>query len=473
MLARINAAGVRIRSPRSLSENLSGPLNLAAMSSQAPALSRPSALRQPLRLLASLVSLRYVLLRASTAGAAVAFGLVQTFVFARVLGAHEFSLYILIGTFGVSLWLFDLGAAKILYVRQRERHLAGGSDSAVPAQSAAVVILYALIVLAGTLACFAATAARGRGAAVDYALFFAFAALNLVWFPLRNVSNAVDAYIRFETLEAVRRIGHIGLMLALLIGLPFEVFLVAANALWALVFAICIAGLARCGALSPPRGFIATLAAFWRGNRAQILRSGNYAVAELAIYNFPYFVVPAAFGLGAPTIVLDTVFKIFRGTTLVYAAGLDPLVPRQTRAMAARDAKSLKRATLTAFLLCAVPTLALCALLLFAGDRLFALLLGHAATVPPMATKLLVVLLIANLAQNVASNLLLHTGFFREIARIATILAAAMAAMTIVAIAAGAGIVGFIGGYTTVYVGGAALYLVALWRGPFRRAAER
>jgi O-antigen/teichoic acid export membrane protein len=225
--------------------------------------------------------------------------------------------------------------------------------------------------------------------------------------------------------------------------------------------------------LSPPRGFIATLAAFWRGNRAQILRSGNYAVAELAIYNFPYFVVPAAFGLGAPTIVLDTVFKIFRGTTLVYAAGLDPLVPRQTRAMAARDAKSLKRATLTAFLLCAVPTLALCALLLFAGDRLFALLLGHAATVPPMATKLLVVLLIANLAQNVASNLLLHTGFFREIARIATILAAAMAAMTIVAIAAGAGIVGFIGGYTTVYVGGAALYLVALWRGPFRRAAER
>ena len=443
------------------------------MSSQAPALPRGSALRQPLRLLASLLSLRYFLLRASTAGAAVAFGLVQTFVFARVLGAHEFSLYILIGTFGVSLWLFDLGAAKILYVRQRERHLAGRSDSEVPAQSAAVVILYALIVLAGALACFAATAARtSPGAAADYALFFAFAALNLVWFPLRNVSNAVDAYIRFETLEAVRRIGHIGFMLALLVGLPFEAFLIAANALWAAVFVTCIAGLARSGALRPPRGFIATLAAFWRGNRAEILRSGNYAVAELAIYNFPYFVVPAAFGLGAPTIVLDTVFKVFRGTTLVYAAGLDPLVPRQTRAMAGRDARSLKRATLTALLLCAVPTLALCAVLMLAGDRLFALLLGHAATVPPAATKLLVVLLIANLVQNVASNLLLHTGFFREIARIATILAITMAAMTVVAILVGVGIVGFIGGYTAVYIGGAALYVVALWRGPFRRAAE-
>ena len=443
------------------------------MSSQAPALPRGSALRQPLRLLASVLSLRYFLLRASTAGAAVAFGLVQTFVFARVLGADTFSLYILIGTFGVSLWLFDLGAAKILFVRQRERHLAGSRDGTVPAQSAAVVLLYALIVLAGAICCFAVIAMRtSPGGALDYAMFFTFAALNLVWFPLRNVSNAVDEFIRFETLEAVRRIGHIGLMLALLAGLPFEAFLIAANVLWAAVFAICIVSLSRAGALMLPRGFAKTLAAFWRRNRAELLRSGNYAVAELAIYNFPYFVVPAAFGLGAPTIVLDTVFKVFRGATLVYAAGLDPLVPKQTRAMAEGDAPALKRATLTAFVLCAVPTLALCALLLLAGDNLFALLLGHAATVPPAATELLVVLLIANLAQNVASNLLLHTGFFRDIARIATILAAAMAAMTVVAIAAGAGIVGFIGGYTAVYLGGAALYLVALWRGPFGSAVK-
>lgn len=441
------------------------------MSTQAPALSS-SAWRQPLRLLAGLVSLRYLVLRAATAGGAVAFGLIQTFVFARVLGAHEFSVYILIGTFGVSLWLFDLGAAKILFVRQRERHLAGSRDRTVPAQSAAVVMLYAGMVLAGALICFAVMAARsGTSDAIDYTLFFVFAALNLVWFPLRNVSNAVDEYIPFETLEALRRIGHIGLMLALLAGLPFAAFLIAANALWAIVLAICIARLSRAGALARPAGVAATLATFWRGNRAELLRSGNYAVGELAIYNFPYVVVPAAFGLGAPTIVLDTVFKVFRGATLVYAAGLDPLLPKQTRALAEGDAPTLKRATFTAFMLCAVPTAALCVVLLAAGDRLFALLLGHAATVPPMATKLLVVLLLANLAQNVASNLLLHTGFFREIARIATVQAAAMAAMTVASVALGAGIVGFIGGYTAVYVAGAALYLACLWRGPFRRAA--
>ena len=129
------------------------------------------------------------------------------------------------------------------------------------------------------------------GGALDYALFFAFAALNLVWFPLRNVSNAVDQYIPFETLEAVRRLGHIGLMLALLAGLRFEAFLIAANALWAIVFAICIARLARVGALARPRGVFKTLTAFWRGNRAEILRSGNSSIAELVISNLPPFLV--------------------------------------------------------------------------------------------------------------------------------------------------------------------------------------
>jgi O-antigen/teichoic acid export membrane protein len=331
-------------------------------------------------------------------------------------------------------------------------------------------------VLAGTLLCFAVMASRPSVSlwqAMEFALFFSFAALNLVWFPLRNVSNAVDEFITFETLEAIRRGGHIAIMLALLIGLPLPAFLLLANLLWFVLLAACISRLVRKGALAPrlPR-FWSTLTGFWRANRAEILRSGNYAVGELAIYNFPYLVVPIVFGLGAPTIILDTVFKIFRGATLIYAAGLDPLVPRQTRAFAERDGGTLKKATLTAAILCAIPTLALCAVLLFAGDRLFALLLGHAATVPPAATLILVALLLANLAQNVASSLLLHTGFFREIARVASFLVAAMAAMTALVLVSGLDIVGFLSGYAAVYVMGAALYVTYVARGPFRIAAS-
>jgi len=440
------------------------------MTSQASTAGRKDALQQPMRLLAGLLSVRYFLLRASTATAAVISGLVQTFVFARVLSAEDFSIYILIGTFGVSLWLFDLGAAKILFVRQRARHLVQRTDDTIAAQSSAVVALYMLIVLAGTLACFAVMASRPSVTVwqgFEFALFFSFAALNLVWFPLRNVSNAVDEFISFETLEAVRRGGHIVIMLALLVGLPLPVFLLVANLLWFVVLGICISRLIDNGAIAagvPP--LWSTLGRFWRDNRAELLRSGNYAIAELAIYNFPYLVVPLVFGLGSPTIILDTIFKIFRGATLIYAAGLDPMVPRQTRAYADHDAPTLKKATLIATVLCGVPTLALCVLLLFAGDRLFALLLGQAATVPPAATLILVVLLLANLAQNVASCLLLHTGFFHEIARVASFLVFAMAGMTALVLLKGLDIVGFIGGYATVYVMGAVLYVVYVLRGP-------
>src|SRR5262249_14205816 len=141
---------------------------------------------------------------------------------------------------------------------------------------------------------------------------------------------------------------------------------------------------------------------------------------------------------------------------------------RQTRAFAEGDAAALKTATLTATILCAVPTIALCAFLLVCGDRVFALLLGQAATVPPAATLLLIGLLLANLAQNVASCLLLHTGFFREIARVATFLVGAMAAMTAIVLLTGADVVGFIGGYAAVYLAGAAFYVGYVIRRPFR-----
>jgi hypothetical protein len=308
--------------------------------------------------------------------------------------------------------------------------------------------------------------------AVEYAMFFSFSALNLVWYPLRNVAGAVDDFIYFERLEAVRRVGHIAAMLALLIGLPLPLFLVLANLLWLLLFGICMMRLLRAGALSPRLTHLgAALVEFWRVNRVEILRSGTFAGAELAIYTFPYLIVPMAFGLGPPTIILDTVFKVFRGTTLIYAAGLDPLIPQQTRAFAERDAPKLKRATLTAAVLIALPTAALCVLLFTAGDKLFALLLGHAATVPSTAVLILVVLLLANMAQNVASCLLQHTGFFREMAHTATFLVVAMAAMTTAVLAAGLDITGFLAGYAVVYIAGAALFTIHLVRGPFHAAA--
>src|SRR6202161_3576026 len=104
--------------------------------------------------------LPFLLLRVSTAAGAFAMGLVQTLVFARVLAPDRFSLFILVGAIGYSLWLCDLGLAKILFVQLRAAHLAGKTDARAASQATAVIAFYVLLAAAGSLICFAAMAAR-------------------------------------------------------------------------------------------------------------------------------------------------------------------------------------------------------------------------------------------------------------------------------------------------------------------------
>ena len=67
---------------------------------------------------------------------------------------------------------------------------------------------------------------------------------------------------------------------------------------------------------------------------------------ETYIYNFPYFLVPWIYGLGAPMIVFDTA-KIFRSNYLIYSAICD-LRAAATRAFSDHDAPTLVRAILLA-----------------------------------------------------------------------------------------------------------------------------
>lgn len=421
------------------------------------------------------LSLPYLFLRSATAGSALVAGLIQTFVFARILDPERFSLFILVGTLGVSLWLVDLGLTRILFVRQREAFLAGRTDRTVAAQSAVVTGFYASAVALGTALCFVFMIARAQPLlhAVEFALFFMFVSLNLVWFVVRFVSVAVDEYIFFETHEAVRRIGHIAMMLAMLLGLPLIGFLVLANLLWAAILASGILRLVRHQALLWPHGNIfRTFRLFFRTNRQEAVRTGAFSAADFYIGNFPYLVVPLAFGLGAPTIILDTTFKIFRGTMIIYAAGADVLVPRQTRALAEKDQPALIKATLIATALCSLPALVLCALLVFAGEAFFALLLGPAATMPPTVTPILIVLLLTNLAQTIANSVLLHTGYFRQLAAIAAGLAVALTIMTAIAFVLRLDIVGFLWGYALTFAVSVAFSVMALVRGPIRAAGS-
>jgi O-antigen/teichoic acid export membrane protein len=290
---------------------------------------------------------------------------------------------------------------------------------------------------------------------------------------MRNISIAVDEYVLFEALETVRRAGYFIGLGAVLAGLSLLAMLAVLNALWAVVIAVCVKRmLARRALRARLGGFIANLVAFFRANKAELVRSGTYAASEIYVGNYPYLIVPVLFGLGAPPIILDTTFKVFRGGATIFGAVCDILVPRQTSASAERDGPTLVKATLTAAALCAIPASMACLILIFGADRLFSILLGNATTMPPATTPILIVLLIANLTQMVTHSVLVHNGYFREVARIGMGVVAAMTIVGGLAIIVRFDIVQFLEAYTAVYTCGAVAAVVLMIRGPIRLAHQ-
>jgi O-antigen/teichoic acid export membrane protein len=218
------------------------------------------------------------------------------------------------------------------------------------------------------------------------------------------------------------------------------------------------------------RGNLTHVIAFLRGNSRQLVNSAVYAISETYIYNFPYFLVPWAFGLGAPTIILDTTFKVYRTANQFYSAACDSLVPRQTSALAERDGGAMVRATWLVAALCAVPAVGASAVLIVAGEKLFAILLGPAAVMPPQMTPIIIMLLFGNLAQMVSHSVLVHTGFFKDVARISFAVVAGQTILTTFVIWTHGDIVQFLNAYAAAYGCGALATVGLMIRGPIRLA---
>jgi O-antigen/teichoic acid export membrane protein len=424
-----------------------------------------------------LISFTYLFLRATTATGALFAGIIQTFVFARLLTPERFSIFIIVGSFAIVLPLIDLGLVKLLFVRLRADHLADKHDEDLARSATAVVVFYAGLAMLGALVCFGITAALpviSTLNAAEYAMFFMFAALNFSWLALRHISIAVDQYIFFEALEAVRRVGNTVIILAMLIGLAFPAFLVLSNVLWIILLGLSIGRLRMQGVISGRlRGTLRQLWKFLHTERWQFASTSTYALTDLFVYYLPYMVVPLVFGLSAPTIITDTALKIYRGVSMAYSAACDLLIPRQTKAFAERDARTLVRATLLAAALCAIPALGVSGLLLFAGKQMFALLLGPAAVMPPQAIPVIIGLLLASMLQLVTHSVLVHAGFFKEVARIGILMVIAQVACTAVVVLGRLDIIGFLSLYTGVYAIGALMATALMIRGPIRIAAGK
>jgi len=211
---------------------------------------------------------------------------------------------------------------------------------------------------------------------------------------------------------------------------------------------------------------------FFRSNGKKLLHSAAHAVSETYIYNFPYFVVPWAYGLGAPTIIFDTANKIFRSNYLIYSAICDVFVPRQTRAFNDRDAATLLRALMLAVAMGAVPLIVVAGVLIVAHERFFALLLGPAAVMPPEIVPVLLILLSVSLIKMVAYSVLIHCGFFAQAARLGPLYVVAMTAASLAAIALKLDIVGFMAFNAAGYTVGTMCAFIAMIRGPIRVAGQ-
>jgi hypothetical protein len=421
-----------------------------------------------------LISYRYGSLRAATAAGTLGTGILQTFVFARVLTPERFSLFIFFAALGYTLYLTDAGMVKVLFVNLRGRFLQNKPFGEISGQTTAIVILYFTLAALASLICFLILASHfdySLGDSIDLTLFFAFNAINLPWVALRYFSIAIDEYVFFETLEASRRCLNALALLALLFGLPVIAFLLLINAGWLVVSFVAAAKLhSRSVLIGHSRGSLSNFIAFLRGNARQLVSSAVYAASETFIYSFPYLLVPWAFGLGAPTIILDTTFKVYRSANQFYSAACDSLVPRQTSALAERDGPAMVRATWLATALCGIPAVAASVVLLVAGNRLFALLLGPAAVMPTQMIPIVIMLLFGNLAQMVSHSVLVHTGFFKDVARISFGLVAAMTGGAAFALWTHSDIVQFLNIYTTIYTCGAIATVGLMIRGPIRLA---
>jgi O-antigen/teichoic acid export membrane protein len=421
-----------------------------------------------------LISYRYTLLRATTAAGTLGIGILQTFVFARVLTPERFSLFIFFAALGYTLYLTDAGMVKVLFVNLRGRFLQNKPYGEISGQTTAIVILYFTLAALASIICFFILKAHFRysfGESIDLTLFFAFNAINLPWVALRYFSIAIDEYVFFETLEASRRCFNAATLVALLFGLPVIAFLLLINACWFVVSVAAAVKLhSRRVIVGHSRGSVSNFIAFLRGNARQLANSAVYAASETFIYSFPYLFVPWAFGLGAPTIILDTTCKVYRSANQFYSAACDSLVPRQTSALAERDGPAMVRATWLATALCGIPAVGASVVLLLTGNKLFAILLGPAAVMPPQMMPVIIMLLFGNLAQMVSHSVLVHTGYFKDVARISFGLVAAMTVGAAASLWAHSDIVQFLNIYAALYTCGAIATVGLMIRGPIRLA---
>jgi hypothetical protein len=382
----------------------------------------------------------------------------QLAVFVRVLDAGFYATVVLVTSISIYLVPFDGALSKVAFVELRAEFLQHRTAHA----SARVYRLYAawLGLLALGVGGWIAVAAATGGARADLVVYLVFCLLSNFWhYEVQTLGWALDQGIAYEKAELIRRVAYAALLVVLYVTGQFLVFTLGLVALLLVSLVWYARVLTRAGA---PLGALsvwrrAELAAALARMRGNLGSATAGSAADFMLMNGPYAIVTAVYGGGAALIVLDTCQKLLRAIVTALRICSEALLPKQSAALHAGDYGRLKRVLATIAALSLAPALAVCGALVFTSDRLFQLLLGPLAPlIPPGTGMVLVPLVGAALAQNLASSFLAYSGFFAEVLKAAKLSTALMLMLAAATMLAGIDFPAFLRGYAAVFVAAAA-----------------
>lgn len=421
----------------------------------------------------------YLTLKMSNTAFQLAFGILNTYVFLRVVSPDVFAAYILISAIGAYASLADLGCSNLIYVNMRKAFLDGHHLGSALEEALGALLTYAaivLIVFSVISALIVANVIANHGAPLNLILYLLFWLFLLPWNIVRTTANAVDLYVPFEIIELMRRLLVTSFLIAAFAGLQLREYLIAINVTWAGCFLLAAFSGRRLFAEfgADKASIAAAVVRLYRDRLTSVKAVAAFNVSAFTIYVFPYFIIPGMSFPSSALIVFDTFYKVGRFGATVYRVAADSFLPMQTRAVHEGRTRELMLSVgmVLAFQFVIFLAGALC--LLGGSDWIFPALLNGKVEISQTIVLMMVAMLFLELIQLTLEVILINSGLFEPMAKLYATVLAALGAVALASYLLELAFPTFLGAYVLVYGIGAILHVPLFLRylGP-KRAKSR
>ncbi len=313
------------------------------------------------------------------------FSFAQLIIFAHVLPAEIYSKVVILTAVGFFLKPIDQAIGRANFIALREGSVRG--THAGPRQEV-VAFLYAqaglLVVASAVLPLWIEGGARHYLQDAFYLAFTLFA--NFWAFDLQTTAWSVDLPTQFVRTSLMLRAAIFAGLAVLWFTRDFLLFAVISTGSTAFfVFRVAKLLGERSGVLSMvlrPRelsriALVKHIQLFW----TSLLTT----LSELVVLNSAYGLISAVFGVGPAVVAFDSIMKVARLSMTGSRTLAEIALPRHSRMAIEQDRRGSTRLFFLVLGVCLAATAAPALVLVFAGPKVFGLLLGHNNVVPPSA----------------------------------------------------------------------------------------